>query len=87
LRRHIYGSWLDDAKKWIYRSPGGAGTGCTGTCRCGLCSPIDQQIPVVKIFDSQGSGDAQYELWCETHDWLDTEKASATSTMSEVNSS
>jgi hypothetical protein len=35
---------------------------------------IDQQIPVVKSFDSQGSGDAQYELWCETHDWFDTER-------------
>lgn len=27
-------------------------------------------------FNSQGSGDAQYELWCETHDWFDTETAS-----------
>ncbi|MDD2474227.1 MULTISPECIES: hypothetical protein [unclassified Methanoculleus] len=27
-------------------------------------------------FDSHGSGDAQYELWCETHDLFDTEKAS-----------
>jgi len=26
-------------------------------------------------FDSQGSGDAQYELWCETHDWFDTTMA------------
>ncbi len=29
-------------------------------------------------FNSQGSGDAQYELWCETHDWFDTTKATAT---------
>ncbi|MDK2974519.1 MAG: hypothetical protein PWP08_890 [Methanofollis sp.] len=29
-------------------------------------------------FNSQGSGDAQYELWCETHDLFDTEKASDT---------
>ncbi len=27
-------------------------------------------------FDSQGTGEAYYELWCETHDWFDTEKAS-----------
>jgi hypothetical protein len=26
-------------------------------------------------FNSQGSGDAQYELWCETHDWFDTTMA------------
>lgn len=26
-------------------------------------------------FDSRGTGDAYYELWCETHDWLDTTKA------------
>jgi len=29
-------------------------------------------------FNSQGSGDAQYELWCETHDWFDTTKATDT---------
>ena len=28
-------------------------------------------------FDSQGSGQGQYELWCRTHDWFDTEKASS----------
>jgi len=27
-------------------------------------------------FDSQGTGEGYYELWCETHDWFDTEKAS-----------
>lgn len=27
-------------------------------------------------FDSQGAGEAYYELWCETHDLFDTEKAS-----------
>ena len=26
-------------------------------------------------FNSQGSGDAQYELWCETHNWFDTTTA------------
>ena len=29
-------------------------------------------------FNSQGSGDAHYELWCETHDWFDTTKATDT---------
>ncbi|WP_298667415.1 hypothetical protein [uncultured Methanofollis sp.] len=29
-------------------------------------------------FNSQGGGDAQYELWCETHDWFDTTKATDT---------
>ncbi|MCK8518453.1 hypothetical protein [Methanoculleus sp. 7T] len=29
-------------------------------------------------FDSQGSGDAQYELWCETHGWFDTTEATDT---------
>jgi len=29
-------------------------------------------------FNSQGSGDAQYELWCETHDLFDTTKATDT---------
>ncbi|WP_153015881.1 hypothetical protein [Methanofollis ethanolicus] len=28
-------------------------------------------------FNSQGGGDAQYELWCETHDLFDRETASA----------
>ncbi|WP_292409845.1 MULTISPECIES: hypothetical protein [unclassified Methanoculleus] len=28
-------------------------------------------------FDSRGSGDAQYELWCRTHDWLETEMDSS----------
>lgn len=28
-------------------------------------------------FDSQGSGDAQYELWCETHDMFDVTKATS----------
>jgi hypothetical protein len=31
-------------------------------------------------FDSRGSGDAQYELWCRTHDLFDTEKDSSSYT-------
>ncbi|WP_342678389.1 hypothetical protein [Methanofollis sp. UBA420] len=38
-------------------------------------SAVSGEISVT--FNSQGSGDAQYELWCETHDLFDRETASA----------
>jgi hypothetical protein len=63
----------NDGQGALYRLTVWDAQGITHTKQIRVDWAIEGTISVA--FDSQGSGDAQYELWCETHDWFDTTKA------------